>query len=48
MNIDPAMSAGALRASLGWTTCEADIDMFLAAYAKALAATRSRETQAAA
>lgn len=48
MNIDPAMSAGALRASLGWTTCEADIDMFLAAYAKALAATTSRETQAAA
>lgn len=48
MNIDPAMSAGALRASLGWTTCEADIDMFLVAYAKALAATRSRETQAAA
>lgn len=48
MNIDPAMSAGALRASLGWTTCEADIDVFLAAYAKALAATRSREIQAAA
>lgn len=48
MGVDPAMSAGALRASLGWTTCEADIDMFLAAYAKALAANRRRETQAAA
>lgn len=48
MGVDPAMSAGALRASLGWTTCEADIDMFLAAYAKATAANRSRETQAAA
>lgn len=48
MNIDPAMSAGALRASLGWTTCEADIDTFLAAYAKAVAANRSREIQAAA
>ncbi len=48
MNIDPAMSAGALRASLGWTTCEADIDMFLAAYAKALAANPRREAQAAA
>lgn len=48
MGVDPAMSAGALRASLGWTTCDADIEMFLAAYAKAVAANRSRETQAAA
>jgi cysteine desulfurase len=48
MNIDPAMSAGALRASLGWTTCEADIDLFLAAYAKALAATSDRSARAAA
>lgn len=48
MNVDPAMSAGALRASLGWTTCEADIERFIAAYAKATAANRSRETQAAA
>ncbi|TCR66496.1 cysteine desulfurase family protein [Bosea sp. BK604] len=48
MGVDPAMSAGALRASLGWTTCEADIEMFLAAYAKSVAANRSRETQAAA
>lgn len=48
MGIDPAMSAGALRASLGWTTCEADIDLFLAAYAKALAATSDRNARAAA
>lgn len=48
MGVDPAMSAGALRASLGWTTCEAEISQFLAAYAKALAATKSREVQAAA
>lgn len=48
MAIDPAMSAGALRASLGWTTCEGDIDLFLAAYAKALAATSDRSARAAA
>ena len=48
MGIDPAMSAGALRASLGWTTCEADIDLFLAAYAKSLAATSDRNARAAA
>ena len=48
MGIDPAMSAGALRASLGWTTCEADIDLFLSAYAKALAATSDRNARAAA
>lgn len=48
MGIDPAMSAGALRASLGWTTSEADIDTFLAAYAKALAATKPGTIQAAA
>lgn len=48
MGIDPAMTAGALRASLGWTTCEADIDLFLAAYAKALAATSDRNARAAA
>ncbi len=48
MGVDPAMSAGALRASLGWTTCEADIEQFLAAYAKALAANPNRQVQAAA
>lgn len=48
MGVDPAMSAGALRASLGWTTSEADIDHFLAAYAKALAATKPGTIQAAA
>jgi cysteine desulfurase len=48
MGVDPAMSAGALRASLGWTTCEADIAQFLAAYAKALAANPNRRAQAAA
>ncbi|MDP3257868.1 cysteine desulfurase family protein [Bosea sp. (in: a-proteobacteria)] len=48
MGVDPAMSAGALRASLGWTTCEAEIDLFLAAYAKALAAIPDRSARAAA
>lgn len=48
MGVDPAMSAGALRASLGWTTSEADIALFLAAYAKALAATKPGTIQAAA
>ncbi|AZO77124.1 MULTISPECIES: cysteine desulfurase family protein [unclassified Bosea (in: a-proteobacteria)] len=48
MGVDPVMSEGALRASLGWTTCETDIDQFIAAYAKALAANPNRRTQAAA
>jgi cysteine desulfurase len=48
MGIDPVMSEGALRASLGWTTCEADIDQFIAAYAKALAVNPNRKVQAAA
>lgn len=48
MKIDPALSAGALRASLGWTTCEADIDLFLAAYAKLVAAQSDRSAKAAA
>jgi cysteine desulfurase len=48
MGVDPAMSAGALRASLGWTTSEADIDHFLAAYAKLLAARSNRDALAAA
>ena len=48
MKIDPAMSAGALRASLGWTTCEADIDLFLAAYGKLVAADTDRSARAAA
>lgn len=48
MGVDPAMSEGALRASLGWTTSEADIDQFLAASASVFAANASRGTQAAA
>jgi len=48
MKIDPAMSAGALRASLGWTTCEAEIDLFLAAYGKLMAADTDRSARAAA
>ena len=42
------MSAGALRASLGWTTTQADIDRLLAAYARAVAAIPNRREQAAA
>lgn len=48
MGVDPAMSAGALRTSLGWTTSAAEIDQFLAAYAQALTATRRGEVRAAA
>jgi len=48
MGVYPAMSAGALRASLGWTTSGAEIDQFLAAYAKALAAQPDRGARAAA
>ncbi len=48
MGVDPAMSAGALRASPGWTTCEGDIERFLAAYAQALVATKPGEARAAA
>lgn len=48
MGVDPAMSAGALRASLGWTTSEADIDQFLTACARVLAGDRNRGAQAAA
>jgi cysteine desulfurase len=48
MGIDPAMSAAALRASLGWTTSGAEIDHLLAAYAKALAAHPNRSARAAA
>ncbi|KRE05900.1 cysteine desulfurase [Bosea sp. Root381] len=48
MGVDPAMSTGALRASLGWTTSGAEIDHFLAAYAKALTAQSDRSARAAA
>ncbi|KUL96405.1 cysteine desulfurase [Bosea sp. WAO] len=48
MGVDPAMSAGALRASLGWTTSGADIERFLVAYAKAVATIPNRQEQAAA
>lgn len=48
MGVDPAMSAGALRVSLGWTTSGADIDRFLAAYAQALAGKFTETAQAAA
>ncbi len=47
MGVDAALAEGALRVSLGWTTSEAEIDHFLTAYAKALAA-RPGAVQAAA
>ena len=47
MGVDPAMSEGALRASLGWTTCEGDIERFLAAYRPLVTATANRTAQAA-
>lgn len=48
MGVDPAMSAGALRASLGWTTSEEDIEQFLSAYAKAAAGATGATARAAA
>jgi cysteine desulfurase len=48
MGIAPELSEAALRISLGWTTTAADIDRFVAAYAKATAAFADRRTQAAA
>lgn len=48
MGVDPAMSAGALRASLGWTTSGEDIEQFLSAYAKAAAGATRGVAQAAA
>ena len=29
MGVEPALAQGAVRASLGWTTTEADVDGFL-------------------
>ena len=48
MGVDPAMSQGALRASLGWTTSGEDIEQFLSAYAKAAAGATAERAQAAA
>ena len=48
MGIDPAMSKGALRASLGWTTSGEDIERVLAAYAKAAAGATGGTARAAA
>jgi cysteine desulfurase len=48
MGVPPQVSGGALRVSLGRTTVADDVDRFLAAYTKVLAARAPRATQAAA
>jgi len=42
MGVSPPLTRGAVRVSLGWTTTESDIEMFLAAWRK-LATTLSKE-----
>jgi cysteine desulfurase len=48
MDVAPQLAAGAIRVSLGVGSVEADIDGFLAAYAKVLAAASQKRVQAAA
>ena len=42
MGIEAALATSALRVSLGWTTSQADIDLFATAFAKALTTIRPR------
>ncbi|MBS0246623.1 MAG: cysteine desulfurase [Proteobacteria bacterium] len=47
MAADPALSPGALRVSLGWTTAETDIDRLLIAWKRVAAALLKRQAHAA-
>ncbi|MCW5691395.1 MAG: cysteine desulfurase [Pseudolabrys sp.] len=47
MGADPALSAGAVRVSLGWTTTEPDIDRLLIAWKRVAAALLKRQAHAA-
>lgn len=47
MAADPALAAGALRVSLGWTTTEPDIDRLIIAWKRVAAALLKRQAQAA-
>jgi cysteine desulfurase len=42
MGVTPAVAAGAVRVSMGWTTCADDIDAFATVFAKALKTMRPR------
>lgn len=48
MGVEPELAAGAIRVSLGLGTAEVDIERFLAAYARVLAAASQKRAQAAA
>lgn len=48
MGVDPSLARGALRLSVGRTTSMADVDRFLAAYGRALAASSGRKAAIAA
>lgn len=47
MGVEPALAAGAIRVSLGWTTTEADVEILLNAWKKVVATLLKRHAQAA-
>jgi len=46
MGVAPELAAGAIRVSLGWASCDEDVDRFAAAFAAALATLRRRRSVA--
>jgi cysteine desulfurase len=46
MRVDPALAAGAVRLSLGWSSAEADVAHFGAAFAEIVAHVRRGRTAA--
>jgi cysteine desulfurase len=48
MGVEPALAAGALRASLGWSTTESDVSLALRGFAKVVSALRHRQGRRAA
>jgi cysteine desulfurase len=46
MRVDPALAAGAVRLSLGWSSAEADVAHFGAAFAEIVAHMRRGRTAA--
>jgi cysteine desulfurase len=46
MGVGPELAASAIRVSLGWTTTEADIDAFLAAWRQMRERTLQRRSAA--
>lgn len=47
MGVEPALAAGAIRVSLGWTTAEAEVESLLNAWKKVVASLLKRHAQAA-